>query len=320
MLLVTGGNGFIATSLRRCLTKANLPFKLAARQNSTDVIAIGDIGPATDWSDALSGVRIVVHLAGLAHRLSGPASLEEFRSVNVHGSISLARQAADAGVRRFVFVSSIGVLGQITSPGQPFTDTSPARPTTPYAVSKHEAEEALKTLCPALGLDLVIVRPPLVYGARAPGNFGRLVQLVRSGYPLPLLSVQNRRSMVSVDSLSRALIACATMEEAANQTFVVADKDPISTVGVVRAIAKGLRTKERMFPFPSSMLKLGLRATGRMAIADGLLDSLEVDSSRIVSTLAWQQEIDTARAIVAQLSASSSLSAEIAQPLPPYGR
>lgn len=320
MLLVTGGNGFIATRLCRCLTKANLPFKLAARQNSNDMIAVGDVGSATDWSDALSGVKIVVHLAGLAHRVSGPASLEEFRSVNVDGSNNLARQAADAGVRRFVFVSSIGVLGQVTSSGQPFSETSPARPTTPYAVSKHEAEEALKTLCPALGLELVILRPPLVYGARAPGNFGRLVQLVRSGYPLPLLSVQNRRSMVSVDSLSRALIACATMDEAANQTFVVADKAPISTVGVVKAIAKGLQTKELLFPFPVSMLKLGLKATGRTAIADGLLDSLEVDSSKIVSTLAWQQETDTGRAIVAQLTANSSSSDEIDQPLPQCGR
>jgi len=161
MLLVTGGNGFIATSLRRSLTKADVPFKLAARQTSLDMIAVGNIASTTDWSGALSGVTTVIHLAGLAHRLSGPASLEEFRSVNVDGSINLARQAADAGVRRFVFVSSIGVLGQVTPVGQPLTDNSPARPITPYAVSKHEAEEALKTLCPTLGLELVILRPPL---------------------------------------------------------------------------------------------------------------------------------------------------------------
>lgn len=320
MLLVTGGNGFIATSLRRCLAKANLPFKLAARQSAPDMIAVGDIGSTTDWSGALSGVTAVVHLAGLAHRILGPASLEEFRSVNVDGSINLARQAINAGARRFVFVSSIGVLGQVTSAGQPFTDTSPVKPTTPYAVSKHEAEEALRKLCPALGMELVILRPPLVYGAEAPGNFGRLVQLVRSGYPLPLLSIRNRRSMVSIGSLSHALIACATKEEAANQTFVVADKAPISTVGVVRAIAKGLETRERLFPFPVSMLKLALKAAGRRAIADGLLDSLEVDSSRIVSTLAWQPEPDTGRAIVAQLTANSGSSDGIDQPLSLRGR
>lgn len=320
MLLVTGGNGFIATSLRRSLTEADVPFKLAARQTSPNMIAVGDISSTTDWSGAVSGITTVIHLAGLAHRLSGLASLEEFRSVNVDGSINLARQAADAGVRRFVFVSSIGVLGQVTPVGQPLTDTSPARPITPYAVSKHEAEEALKTLCPTLGLELVILRPPLVYGAQAPGNFGRLVHLVRSGYPLPLVSVRNRRSMVSVGSLSRALIACATKDEAANQTFVVADEAPISTVGVVKAIAKGIGTKERLFPFPVSMLNLVLKATGRSAIADGLLASLEVDSSRLASTLAWQPEPDTGRAIVAQLTACSGTSDGSDQPLPPCDR
>jgi len=320
MLLVTGGNGFIATALGKGLKKTSLPFKLAARQNSTDMIAVGDIGSFTDWSGALSGITTVIHLAGLAHRIAGPASLGEFRSVNVDGSVNLARQAADSGVRRFVFVSSIAVLGQVTSAGQPFSDISPARPTTPYAVSKHEAEESLKTLCSDLGMELVILRPPLVYGAEAPGNFGRLVQLVRSGYPLPLLSVRNRRSMVSIGSLSRALIACATKEEAANQTFVVADKAPISTVGVVKAIARGLQTKERLFPFPVSMLQLALKAAGRTAIADGLLDSLEVDSSRIVSTLAWQPEPDTGRAIITQLTANSGSSDGSDRPLPLRGQ
>ncbi|THV10572.1 NAD-dependent epimerase/dehydratase family protein [Rhizobium rhizophilum] len=307
MLLVTGGNGFIGTDLARGLKAADLPFRLAARRSAREMIGVGNVNSTTDWSVALKGVATVIHLAGLAHQISRPASLEEFRVVNVDGSANLARQSAEAGARRFVFVSSIGVLGQTTTSGLRFSDKSPPNPVTPYALSKHEAEEALKRLCSDLGMELVILRPPLVYGASARGNFGRLVGLVKAGCPLPLLSIKNQRSMVSVGSLTRALITCATKPKAANETFVVADMDPVSTPDVITAIAKGLRRKPHLFPFPPGILEFALRAAGRTAMAEGLLSSLAVDSSQIAARLDWVPEAETLKAIEAQFTSSGDL-------------
>lgn len=303
MLLVTGGNGFIATDLARRLRADQTAFRLAARQGADDIVGVSDINPETDWSSALADVSTVVHLAGIAHRTSNQPELEEFRRVNVAGTAQLARQAMRAGARRFVFISSIGVLGQTTKAGDQFSDHSAANPVTPYAVSKHEAEIALSTLCRNSPMELVILRPPLVYGYGARGNFGRLVELVAKGYPLPLLSVKNRRSMVSIGSLTRAIIACATKPEAANETFVVADRSPLSTPEIIRAIATGLQTKTRLFPFPPSIIETALRTAGRSTMAEGLFASLEVDASRIAERLDWRPEADTSKTIQAQFNA-----------------
>ncbi|RKE85539.1 NAD-dependent epimerase/dehydratase family protein [Rhizobium sp. AG855] len=309
MLLITGANGFIGAHLTSRLARQSLPFRLASRSTAPGVVAVGDINAATDWSTAVAGVSTVVHLAGIAHQLSRRPDLEEFRSVNVAGSLNLARQAALAGAKRFVFMSSIGVLGQTTISGQQLSDQSRAAPVTPYAVSKHEAEVALQRLCQELELELVIIRPPLVYGRNAKGNFARLVNLVSSGYPLPLRSIDNRRSMVSVESLADAIIACASKPEAANETFVVADRQSVSTPDVVRAIAKGLGTDPRLLPFPPGILATALRVAGRSTMAEGLLSSLEVDSSRIAKQLDWTPEQNTLEAIEAQLTTTTTLHA-----------
>src|SRR5690606_18200130 len=175
------------------------------------------------WKTALDGISCVIHLAGLAHQTKHQPSIERYRQVNVVGSLRLAEEAASAGVQRMVFVSSIGVLGQTTTPGERLSEASRPSPQTPYARSKYEAEITLGSFCKASGLDLVIARPPLVYGREAKGNFGKLVRLVASGYPLPLRSVCNRRSIISLSNLSAALLECATNPAAANATFVVAE-------------------------------------------------------------------------------------------------
>ncbi len=300
MLLVTGGNGFIATELVTAMYPDDVNFRLAARERRDNVIGIGDIHGDTDWSSAVTGISTVVHLAGIAHKISTQPEINDFRRVNVDGSLNLARQAARAGVGRFVFVSSIGVLGQTTKPGQAFSDHSPANPVTPYAVSKYEAEIALRALCDELGMELVILRPPLVYGRHAKGNFGRLIDLVARGYPLPFGAVVNRRNLVSVESLAKAIIACAMKPEAARQTFVVADRNPVSTRDVIEAIATGLAMRARLFSFPPPIMYRAFKAIGRSTMADGLFGSLEVDASRIAERLSWQAEEDTGAAIAAQ--------------------
>lgn len=229
----------------------------------------------------------MIHLAGLAHQTSPVPPIENFRRTNVDGSIRLARQSAKAGVNRIVFVSSIGVLGQTTK-DEPFTEAFPPTPKTSYALSKYEAELALKKLCGELELELVVVRPPLVYGRNAKGNFGKLERLATSGLPIPLGSVRNRRNIISRSNLSDALVTCAVHPLAANETFVVAEKEAVSTAEVVTAIARAKGRTPRLFSFPPTFLAWAFRALGHISTAEGMLSSLEIDSSKIAIKLNWQ--------------------------------
>jgi nucleoside-diphosphate-sugar epimerase len=229
----------------------------------------------------------VIHLAGLAHQTSPVPPIEDFRRTNVDGSIRLVRQAAEAGVIRIVFVSSIGVLGQTTK-DEPFTEASPPTPANSYALSKYEAERALIKLCDELEIELVIVRPPLVYGREAKGSFGKLERLAISGLPVPFGSVRNRRNIISRSNLSDALVTCAVHPLAANETFVVAEKEAVSTAEIIAAIARARGREPRLLSVPPSFLAWAFRALGYMSTAEGLLSSLEIDSSKIAAQLSWQ--------------------------------
>ncbi|HEX5935384.1 MAG TPA: NAD-dependent epimerase/dehydratase family protein [Pseudorhizobium sp.] len=305
MILVTGGTGFVGSGLAAALSLRALPFRLASRMPINGGAAVGDINGETNWSLALDGISTVVHLAGIAHRTAERPSPGECRRVNVDGTLGLAEQAAAAGVRRIVFVSSIGVLGQTTRPGERLSEASSPDPRTVYARSKHEAELALSNFCHASSLEFVIVRPPLVYGSNAKGNFGRLVDLVASGWPLPFASVRNRRNMISLPNLAEALIECVSNPAAANETFVVAEPQPVSTADVVAAIAAGLSRRPRLVNFPVKTLGWGLRVAGRSAMADGLLESLEIDSSKIGARLGWMAKGETLENIVNETRATS---------------
>lgn len=250
---------------------------------------VGDIGYSTDWQGALDGADVVIHLAARVHvmRENAVNPLAEFRSVNTSGTEHLARCAAASGVRRMVYVSSIKVNGEQTSVGEKFSEADIPAPQDPYGVSKWEAEQALQRIAQETGLEIVIVRPPLVYGPGVKGNFISLLDAIDRGIPLPLAGVNNARSLVYVGNLVDALITCATHPAAAGQTYLVSDGEDVSTALLVEKIAQALGCRNRSFYFPPGLLRAGAALLGRTEQADRLLGSLCVSSQKICSELNW---------------------------------
>lgn len=252
-------------------------------------VRVPQISGVTDWSQLLANIDIVVHLAARVHEMqeTDVAALSAFQDVNLHGTIKLARQAAIYGVKRFVYVSSIKVNGEYTG-SNPFTERDAPQPQDPYAVSKWQAEQALHEIGLETGMEIVIVRPPLVYGPGVKANFHSLLKLVSRSLPLPLGSIHNRRSMIFVGNLVDALALCATHPAAAGQTYLVSDGDSVSTPQLVKEIAIAMKRPERLFPFPLSVMRLLARMIGKSSIVDRLTQSLEVDSCKVREELAWQ--------------------------------
>lgn len=299
-VLVTGANGFIGAAVVRHLLDGGHPVRAAVRDAGrarealppgTDMAAVGELGPQADWRTALAGVDVVVHTAGRAHVLSETAAdpLAAFRAINVDATLALAHQAVSAGVRRFVFLSSVGVLGDASGSHPLRADDLPA-PRTPYARSKLEAETGLCAF--ADRMEIVVLRLPLVHGPAARGNFARLVAAVRHGWPLPLATVDNRRSLLGIDNLVSLIACCLDHPAAVGQSFLAADGEEISTPGLVRRIAAVLDRPARLFPLPTGALRLALRATGHAAAACGLLDSLQIDDAATRKALQWQPPFD----------------------------
>jgi nucleoside-diphosphate-sugar epimerase len=294
-ILLTGATGFIGRSLLRRLLENDSYVPIAAvRSNDielppgTQKVTVADITPLTDWSGVLSGVDVVIHAAGLAHILKQGSdnSLQEFRRINVDGSLNLASQAAKAGVRRFVFISSIGVAGNESV--QPFTEQDDPHPETPYAISKLEAEQGLCEIARQTGLEVVTIRPPLVYGPNAPGNFGRLARLTSKGLPLPLAAIENLRSFVSVDNLVDLIACCISHPAAANQIFNVSDGEDLSTPELLRLIGSMSGTPARLISFPVSLLKLAAALIGKRTECQSLCGSLQIDISCAKTLLEWE--------------------------------
>lgn len=252
------------------------------------VITVGEINSKTDWKGALEGVHIVIHLAARVHVMKETAvnPLIEFRKINTAGTERLAYMASVASVRRLIYVSSIGVNGKCTK-DNPFTEKSSLDPYDPYTISKLEAEKALKKIEMETGLEVVIIRPPLVYGPSNIGNFIRLLRLVNSGLPIPLATVSNRRSFIYVGNLVDAIIACLEHPAAANQTYLVSDGEDISTPELIRHLANMIGKPARLLPIPTIMLRLAGWLTRKSAEVDRLLDSLVIDSSKIRRELGW---------------------------------
>ncbi len=306
-ILVTGADGFIGRALCEKLKKQGENVRCAVRSMDSsfagarhgekdllrdfDKIAIGDIGPDTDWAKALEGVEIVVHLAGRAHIMKETSRypLNEYRHVNVLGTECLARMAVEAGVRRMVFVSSIGVNGRETT-GRPFTEENSVNPEDLYAVSKWEAECVIRDIAANKTLEIVIVRPPLVYGPWVPGNFFRLLNWVNKGIPLPFSGIDNRRSMIAVENLADILALCARHPNAAGETFLVSDGEDLSTPDIIRKLAKALGCKSRLFPFPK-VLSFVVKLLGKEKDYKRLFSSLVVDSSKARDWLGWNQPV-----------------------------
>lgn len=260
----------------------------AAAPGATITIAVGDIGPATDWSAALAGIECVVHLAGRAHVASeGSAALAAARLVNVDGTRRLAEAAAANGVRRLVFLSSVKVNGEATG-ATPYGESDPPRPEDAYGITKWEAEQALRQVAASSRMEIVVLRAPLVYGAGVKGNFLRLADLVARGVPLPLASVCNRRSLLYVGNLVDAIASCLASSRAGGKTYFVSDNEDVSTPTLVHALGGALGTPARLIACPVALLELAAAAIGRRADLRKLIGSLQIDTSWIRTDLGWR--------------------------------
>ena len=306
-VLVTGANGFIGQALTEVLYEAGYAQVVGAVRSMSPTaaggsrqVAVGDVGPDTDWSAALQGVDVVVHLAARAHVLKDKVDdpLSEFRKVNVEGALALFRQAAAQQVKRFIFISSIGVNGNCTD-GEPFTEASQPAPHAAYAQSKYEAEEALKVMSCSSGVELVIIRPPLVYAAHAPGNFARLLKLVDLGIPLPFASVPGKRSMVALENLVHFIDCCVRHPAAAGQTFLVSDGEDVSLPQMLRWLAKGMGQRSLLLPFPPALMSVAASVLGKKNLYTQLCGSLQVNASKSRELLGWLPPIGSQAALIA---------------------
>ena len=294
-VLITGASGFIGRAL--CIDAAARGFAVGAVTRSPcelpagiDGLVVGSVDESTDWQAVLSrGYDVIVHLAARVHVMRDDAldPLAQFRRVNVQGTVNLARQAAATGVRRFVFISSIGVNGNETF-DRPFTAQDRVAPHSAYAVSKHEAELALQALALQSGLEVVIVRPPLVHGPDAPGNFGALMRWLRRGMVLPLGAIHNQRSLVGLDNLTDLLITCIAHPGAANQTFLVSDGQDVSTTELLRRMGQAMGRPARLLALPAGCLTLAAALLGRRVMAQRLCGSLQVDIEKTRQLLGWR--------------------------------
>jgi nucleoside-diphosphate-sugar epimerase len=280
-VLVTGANGFVGCALVAGLEADGVAVEATTRQR------VGDIDALTDWTAALTGCAAVVHLAARVHVMRDEATnpLAAFRAVNVDGTLNLARQAAAVGVRRFVFLSSIKVNGE--GQEEPYREGDTPCPQDPYAISKWEAEQGLHGIAAETGMEVVILRPPLVYGPGVKANFQRLLGAVDKGWPLPLGAVENRRSLLYLGNLVDAIQLCLAHPAAAGQTYLLSDGEDVSSPELVRRLARAMGRRARLLPVPPAWLRLAGRLAGRRAVVDRLLDSLVVDSSRIRRELGW---------------------------------
>ena len=239
-----------------------------------------------------------MHCAARAHIMRDEAldPLAEYRRVNVDGTLALARQAAAAGVKRFVFISSIGVNGGQTF-GKPFTEEDTPQPEEPYALSKWEAEQALQTLAADSDMELVVIRPPLVYGSNAPGNFGRLINAVRRGMWLPLGAVHNRRTLVALDNLVDLILLCSHHPAAAGQIFLAGDGEDLSTTQLLRGLGDAMGRSARLLPIPVAFMALGAGLLGKKGLVNKICGDLQVDITKARDLLGWNPPLTVAQGL-----------------------
>lgn len=292
-IILTGASGFVGSRLFSELKQdpgvqvVGLCRRLPHGVEGLGLHAVGDLQQA-DLSTLLPGVDVLIHAAARAHIMKDEVAdpLAEYRRVNVEGTLNLARQAAAAGVKRFVFISSIGVNGNINT--RPFGVDDHPNPAEPYAQTKWEAEQGLMQLAADTDMEVVIIRPPLVYGPGAPGNFGSLVRWIEKGVPLPLGAIHNKRSLVGIDNLVHLIIRCIDHPAAANQVFLAGDGEDLSTTELLRGVGKAMGKSARLIPVPAGLLQFGATLLGRKAMAQRLLGSLQVNITKTCELLDWK--------------------------------
>ena len=304
-IVVTGANGFVGSHLCRALQSQGMAYRAVVREGAqaspgtAGLVRLPSLDAHTDWTTALQGATTVIHLAARVHQVQDTSAdpLQAFRATNLHATLQLARCAQKMGVQRFIFVSTVKVLGEETAPDQPFRASDPALPQDAYATSKHEAEQALLALVAGGSMELVIVRPPLVYGPGVRANFASLVRVVRRGIPLPLACVHNLRSLVGIDNLVSLLLRCTQHADAGGQNFLVSDGHDLSTPDLVRQLATALGQPARLWPVPLAGLQLAARLTGRQAAVQRLCSSLQVDISATCQGLQWAPPVSVAEGL-----------------------
>lgn len=298
-ILITGASGFVGQALvRQLVAEGHHHLRAALRPTATlpadsstlEKVIVEELAPDTNWSAALEDMEAVVHCAARVHVMNETAGdpLSEFRRTNVEGTLALARQAQQAGVRRFIFISSIKVNGEETQPGRPFTADDTPAPADPYGISKMEAEQALRELARNGTMEVVVIRPVLVYGPGVKANFLSMIRWLDKGIPLPLGGItSNRRSLVALDNLVDLICVCLSHPDAAGQVFLVSDGEDLSTTAMLRRISLALGKSPFLPSIPASWLMLAARMMGRPGIAQRLCGSLQVDISKNRDLLGW---------------------------------
>ncbi|MFA5960627.1 MAG: SDR family oxidoreductase [Tatlockia sp.] len=299
-ILITGATGFVGRHLIAALS-GNYPLHLAIRgmdragfEKSLPVFTGLSLLPETNWQEALKDCNTVIHTAARVHVMKEKAAnpLQEFRTVNVEGTLHLARQAASGGIKRFIFLSTAKVNGEFTT-GKPFAATDVPNPTDPYAVSKFEAEQGLLQLARETGMEVVIIRPPLVYGAEVKGNFLTMVRILQKGLPLPLGAIHNKRSLVAIENLISLIETCLVHKNAANRIFLVSDGADLSTTELLRALCNSMNKSAFLIPVSTKLLSFFASLLGKKAVFSRLCGSLQLDISQTCKQLNWQPKADT---------------------------
>lgn len=302
-VLVTGASGFVGGALVTSLRQQGYDVTAVVRRSNDEkkVVALGDFTEKTDWSTVLKDQHCVIHAAARVHVMKEQSAdpLSVFRHVNVDATIRLAQQAIDAGVKRFIFISSIKVNGEQTQTGHSFSSSDKPCPQDPYGISKLEAEQALANLCEGSSMELVILRPPLVYGPGVKGNFASLLKLVRIGLPLPFGGIQNKRSLVARDNLISLIETCIHHKHAANHVFLVSDGDDLSTSELIHALADAQGKRVVLLPCPTSLFTLAARVLGKRSVTERLFGSLQIDMSHTQTQLDWKPPVSAKAAILA---------------------
>lgn len=294
-ILLTGATGFVGRAVLARTSRDERDVRIAVRNQPSirsgapESVVVGDLGVNTDWSMALQQRDVVIHSAARVHVMDDQSAdpLAEFRKVNVDGTLHLARKAAAAGVRRFIFISSIKVNGEGNVLGKPYTAMDTPSPQDPYGISKMEAEQGLRQIALDTGMEVVIIRPVLVYGPGVKANFRSMMNWLNKGGPLPLGAIHNKRSLVSLDNLVDLIVTCIDHPAAANQTFLVSDGEDLSTTEMLSRMGQALGKRARLIPVPAWCLETGAALLGKRAVAQRLCGSLQVDISHTRDTLGW---------------------------------